>query len=347
MEKSTGFEKAPLDEKARPPLMAPGDMEYVAALVLATGLNILPSAMRARVIRQLSRMLGTIWYKTNRGTVRRVRRHLQVLFCEEADTNIESLTRDQLVLASLNAFIINLLPSLRDEHLNHLLPIKGLNYLDELRKQDQAVLLLGAHYGAYGYAVAATLSAQGYPTWLVGYGNSRSSPPRTSYLYNKLYWPRVQRLNQRIRMTTVDPGNKSLPELVKILEQKTDLLYLLADQYFIVRPGQDYPSHLVPLRLLNRTVHLDVSGVQVAKRMGAQPLTAIPVKDGYRQRVLVEPMEWASGGTTTADIGQDLQMYLTRLEQRLLEYPALWRDLRRPDLLPRMGVFEGKGSADE
>jgi lauroyl/myristoyl acyltransferase len=249
------------------------------------------------------------------------------------------------VLASFNAFIINLLPSWRDEHLNHLLQIEGLHYLDELRKQDQAVLLLGAHYGAYGYAVAATLSAQGYPTWLVGYGGSHSPPPRTSHLYNKLYWPRVQRLNQRIRMTTVDPGNKSLPELTNILKQKTDIFYLLTDQYFVVRPGQDRPSHLVPLRLLNRTVHLDITGVQLAKQMGAQPLTAIPVKDGYRQRILVEPMEWASGGTATADISQDLQIYLTRLEQRLLEYPALWRDLRRPDLLTRMGIFESEGAA--
>lgn len=323
-------------------------MGYMAALVLATGLNVLPSAMRTRAIHQLSRMVGTVWYKTNLGSVRRVRHHLQVLLdYEEANTRLESLVRDQLVLASLNAFIINLLPSLHDEHLKRLLQVEGLHHLDELQKQDQAILLLGAHYGAYGYAVAATLSAQGYPTWLVGYGSSRSPPPRTSYLYNKLYWPRVQRLNQRLRMTTVDPGKKTQPELARILEQKTSIAYLLADQYFIVRPGQSHPLHLVPLHFLNRTVHLDISGIQLAKQMDAQPLTAIPVQDGYRQRVLIEPMEWASDGTATADIAQDLQVYIARLERRLLEYPALWRDLRRSDLLPRMGVFESEGLAGE
>jgi len=352
----SSLEKASLEmrtnEDSRRPLFAPGDMGYMAALALATGLNVLPSIMRTAVIHQLSRMVGTIWHKTNRGTVRRVRHHLQVLFDhkvsehKEAGTKLESLVREQLVLASLNALIINLLPSLHDEHLDRLLQVEGLHYLDELRKQDQAILLLGVHYGAYGYAVAAALSARGCPIRLVGYGSSHSPPPRTSHLYNTLYWPKVQRLNQRLRITTVAPGKKSQPELVRILERKAKVFYLLADQYFIVRPGQDHPSHLVPLHFLNRMVYLDVSGVRLAKQMGAQPLTAIPVTGGRHHRVLIEPIEWASGGTATADIGRDLQIYLTRLERRLLEYPALWRDLRRTDLLPRMGIFEGEGVAD-
>jgi lauroyl/myristoyl acyltransferase len=236
---------------------------------------------------------------------------------------------------------------LHDEHLGRLLQVEGLHYVDELREQDQRVLLLGAHYGAYGYAVAAMLSAQGFSTCLVGYGGSHSPPPQTSRLYNKLYWPRVQRLNQRIRMTTISPGKKSQPELVKILEQQATVFYLLADQYFIVRPGQDHPAHLVPLQFLSRTVYLDINGVQLAKRKGAQPLTALPVQDGHRQRVLIEPIEWTSGGTAREDVAQDLQVYLLRLEQRLLEYPALWRDLRRSDLLLRMGVFESAGSTGQ
>ena len=340
------LEKASLTEKSHPPLIAPGDMERVTALALATGLNVLPSAMRAGVIHQVSRIVGTLWYKTNRGTVRRVRHHLQVLFnYEDAGTTLESLVRSQLILVSWNALIANLLPSLRDEHLAHLCQIEGLHHVDEIRRQNEAILLLGSHYGVYGYAIVATLSARGYPTRLVGYGDYHSDPPGTSYLYRKLYWPRLQRVSRWVKIITVDPGKKSQPKLHKILEQKNDIVYLLPDQYLIVRPGQGHPSHLVPLRLLNQTVYLDVTGVQLAKQMGAQPLTAIPVKDGYGQRVLIEPMEWASGGTATADIAQDLQTHLTRLERRLLEYPALWRDLGRPDLLPRMGVFESKGSA--
>ncbi len=306
--------------------------------------------MRAGVIHQLSRIAGTIWYKTNRGTVRRVRHHLQHLFdYEEADTTLESLVRSQLILSSWNALIANLLPSLRDEHLANLFQIEGLHYVGETRRQNEPILLLGFHYGIYGYAIAATLSARGYPTRLVAYGSTNSEPSGTSHLYRRLYRPRLQRVNRWVKTIAIDPGSKSQPELYKILEQKDDIVYLLADQYFVVPPGQDHPSHLVPLHLLNHEVYLDVTGVQLAKQMGAQPLTAIPVRteDGHRQRVLIEPMEWSNSGTATADIAQDLQIYLTRLERSLLEYPALWRELRRSELLPRMGIFGSKGVAGE
>jgi lauroyl/myristoyl acyltransferase len=318
----------------------------MAVLSLATALNVLPSAIRTGVIHQLSRAVGSIWYKTNRGAVRRARHHLQYLFnLEESNATLEALVRSHLILASWNALIINLLPSLRDADLADLLQIEGLHHIDDLRQQGKTIVLLGFHYGAYGFAVAATLAGQGYPTRLVAYGDSHSPRPGTSQLYHQLYWPRVQRLIQKIKVITVDPVNESQPELRNVLERRNEeIVYLLADQYFIVSPDQDHPPHLVPLRFLDHTVYLDVSGVQLAKQRGAQPLTAIPVQDGHRQRVLIEPMAWASDGTTTADIAQDLQVYLTHLERQLLAYPAWWRDLRRIDLLLRMGVFERKGS---
>jgi lauroyl/myristoyl acyltransferase len=292
---------------------------------------------------QLSQVLGTIWYRMNRGAVRRVRHHLQYLFgYGQADATLESLVRNQLVLSTWNAMIINLLPSLRDEHLASLLQVQGLHYIDENRRQGGALVLLGAHYGAYGYAVAACLSAHGHSIWLVGYGDSHSPRPGTSRLYRKLYWPRVQRLTQRIKTITINPAQEWQSRLRPVLEQKDGIVYLLPDQYFVVPPGQDRPAHLVPLRFLGHTVYLDIQGVQLVKEMGAQPLMAIPVRDGYRQRILIEPIEWASAGLASTDIVNDLQIYLTRLEQHLVKYPALWRDLRRVDLLPRMGVFESQ-----
>ncbi|MBN1584439.1 MAG: hypothetical protein JXA89_27285 [Anaerolineae bacterium] len=352
-----------------PPLMVPGDIEYLAALALSTGLNILPPAVRVKAIRQMSWLAGMVLHKSNRGSVRRVRNHLRGLFDQGDDRrrDLEEMVHAQLVMSSWNALILHFLPSLRDEHMVHLVQVEGLHYLDELKKQSRPVLLLGAHYGVYGYAVAAALAARGYPTWLVGYGGSQAPPPQTSRWYNKFYWPRVQRLNERIRMIAIDPSQASQTELSRVLvdnESGMDIVYLLPDQYF-VRDQDCFPG-LVPVQFLSRTVYLDVSGIQTAKRLGVSVFTAIPAsgavrgksgvpaqdagltpsKTGRGQCVLIEPMEWTSEGTLAADIAQDLQHYMSRLEQRLLAYPALWRDLRRPDLLLRMGVPESKESTD-
>lgn len=337
-------EKTARGDESRPsPVIAPGDLEHMAALILAAGLNILPSATRAKVIYRLSRAAGTIWHKMNRTAVRRVRHHLEFLFdCKETDTQLEYLVRNQLTLSSWNALIANLLPSLREQHLASLCRIEDLHYVDDVRQRNEVVLLLGFHYGVYGYVIAASLVAQGYPAHLVGYGGNRFGPSGTSYFYRKLYQNRVKRLRQRIQVINIRPGEELQPELNRILEQKHSIVYLLADQYFVVPPGQASSSYLVPLRFIGRTVYLDITGVQLAKRMGAQPFTAIPVQEGQRQRVSIQPMEWAGSGTSAVDIAKDLQVYLARLEQHLLENPALWRDLRRPDLLARMGVFDGK-----
>jgi hypothetical protein len=196
-------------------------------------------------------------------------------------------------------------------------------------------LLLGAHYGVYGYAIAASLTAQGYPTWLAGYSTSLSIPTNVSRLYKKFYWPRVQRLQELVKQVTVLPGMTSQPDLDRIIEDKSDFLYLLPDQYFIVNVGEPPADYLVELTFLNRVVYLDISGMKPAKQKKTKVFTAIPSTDRRESCVEIQPMPWENSGLRPCDIQEDLQVYLSRLEQRLLENPGLWRDLRRVDLLSR------------
>lgn len=309
----------------------------MVALALGSVMKAVPPSARCSMLHRLSRVAGGMWHMTNSESVRRVREHLQLLFDEQATNRLEPLVRDQLALASLNALLISLLPSLEGRHLSRLLPVRGLRYLDELQLRDKPILLLGAHYGIYGYAVAALLSARGYQASLVGYGGIHTSPPQTSRIYNRLYWPRVQGLRKRIHMATVNPSGELCAAMSPMLEPRAGVFYLLADQYFITRPDEHRLTHLAPVELLKKTVYLDTRVVQLAKEKGAKPLTAIPVLEEGLQVVLIEPMQWAGAGTKREDIAEDLQRYIARLEQRLLENPALWRDLRRPDLLIRFG----------
>ena len=86
----TKHNETSLDGDSRRPLIVPGDVEYMAVLILATGLNILPSAMRSGAIYQLSRAVSALWYKSNRGAIRRVRHHLQVLFKYDSEDVVNS-----------------------------------------------------------------------------------------------------------------------------------------------------------------------------------------------------------------------------------------------------------------
>ncbi|MBN1872946.1 MAG: hypothetical protein JXA33_01845 [Anaerolineae bacterium] len=331
-----------LDKNNRRPWIVSGDIQRLMALALAVGLDTLPAAMCPRILWQLSHIVSKIWYVADPGTVNRIRHHLVTLFDDnKTEAMLNSWVLEQLAFSIWNTLILNLLPSLDDKNLSHLLKIDNLSYLNVLREQMSPVLLLGAHYGVYGYAVTAFLSARGYPTWLVGYSTLRNYPVQASRLYNWLYWPRVQRLEKRVKQVTVAPGEKSQPELIKILKEKTDIFYLLPDQYFIVNENQPLPAHLVSLRFLNRKVYLDISGIQPAKQMGARVFTAIPIANEQEQHITIEPMTWANPGTRAEDIGEDLQVYLSRLEQRLLENPALWRDLRRLDLVDRITSPKG------
>ena len=57
--------KRPLLTNTRPPLIAPGDLQFILAVGFIWLLRLLPSSWRPRFLMQLSRTLGTIWHKSN------------------------------------------------------------------------------------------------------------------------------------------------------------------------------------------------------------------------------------------------------------------------------------------
>ncbi len=326
-------------EEGRPPLIARGDWEYVLASLLMVTLRVVPAPKRPPVIGWLSRIAGRLWYRTNHGSVRRVRRHLRRLFGDRLSAQeIEAHIPRHLSLVAWNSMMVDLLPYLDEETTRCLLPIEGLHHLDAIRRQGKAVLLMGGHFGAFAYVIAAVLHALGYPICEVGHGGRPY--PGSSRLYRRLFWPRVRSVRQRFRV--IDPQEGPQRALLDAF-RRGEVVYLLPDQYFIVEPGRSVPPHLIPLRFLGRTVYLETGGVRLAKRMGAEAVLALPVQEGNVQRVPLEPFPYATDGTRPEELARDLQAFLERLEARVRAQPFLWRDLRRPDLLARLGIFEKVG----
>jgi len=320
------------NQGSRLPLITFGDLEYVLASMLMLGLHLAPTSRRAKVIGWMSKLMGALWHRSNMHNVRLVRTNLRTLFGERwSDVEIESHIRGLLTLTAWNSMMIDLLPVLKDEHAAHLLPLEGTHHLDAALGRGKGVLLLGAHLGAFAYVVAAVLYARRYPVCEVGYGGRPK--PGSSLFYQRLYWPRVMGVRQRFNV--IDPHDGPQRALLDALREGK-ILYLLPDEYFIVEPDQPRSQYLVPVEFLGRIVHVETGGIRLAKRLGAEIFTALPVQEGNVHRVSIEPFAFPTDGTLPQDLARDMRAFLALLEERVQAQPFLWRDLRRHDLFEKL-----------
>ncbi|MBN1955567.1 MAG: hypothetical protein JW900_11030 [Anaerolineae bacterium] len=312
-------------EGGRRPLFVPSDLQYVAAWALTAPLHVLPGRWRAGLLHRLSRVLGAAWYRSGLGDVQRVRRNLQRLFSgDEGPEELESEVRRALRLAAWNTMVVDLLPALRERHAASLLQIEGTAHLDAAIQAGQPVLLLGAHYGPFAYAVAAGLRARGYPVTQVG----RAAWPKAAgtRFYRRVYWPRVERLLRHLAVRDLEvEGTDVLPDMLRLGE----VPLLLPDEYIVFQPGERPAPDAMPLPLFKWMVYVRVQELRLAKGQGARLIAALPQPTGDGRRIVLAPL--AAGSPE-----QELAAFVARLEERVRLSPGLWRDLRRSDLWERL-----------
>ncbi|MCB9422103.1 MAG: hypothetical protein H6667_20040 [Ardenticatenaceae bacterium] len=323
--------KRPLHVQERPPLVAPGDLQFVLAVSFIVGLHALPASVRPRFLMQLSRMLGVAWYRSSMRDVHRVRHHLQTIFPNRwPNATVEQIIRQQLSLTVWNFMTLNLIPTLSQEQSAHLLPVAGTHHLEEARTQDKAVLLLGAHIGPYAYPIAAVLQSQGYKIHEVGHARPRQG---SSWLYRKLYWPRIQKTCQHMKV--IDPLKGTQNNLLDVIYNK-EVLFLLPDQLFILPPDVTRPPQLVPIDYLGYSVNLETGGLRFCKRLETAVFTALPEFVDGRYHITIEPFSLPTTGLKPEDLATDLQQFMDKVAHIIETQPFLWRDLRRSDLLERL-----------
>jgi lauroyl/myristoyl acyltransferase len=315
------------------PLVAAGDLQFVMASAVAAAMHLVPPAQRPQFVGRFSDRLGRLWYAANLSDVRRIRLHLRQLFGDElTDDAIEETIRRQLGLTVWNYLILNLIPTLSHAQAETLLPVDGTEHLAAARQRGQPVLLLGAHVGPYAYPVAAVLLAKGYHVREIGHAQPRVGSSR---LYQKLYWPRVSKTCEHLAVVNSLDG---MSTAVLDILRSGQILYLLPDQFYLADYGSKAGAQLVSVPFLNHTVQLETGGLRLAKRLGAQILTALPRFEDGLYRVVIEPLPLSTTGFAPADLAQDLQRFMDLVAHCIVAQPFLWRDLRRSDLLARLGI---------
>ncbi|MCP4427792.1 MAG: hypothetical protein GY803_25195 [Chloroflexi bacterium] len=323
--------KRPLLVEDKPPLIAPGDVQFVLAAGFIFGLRLLPPSMRPRFLMQLSRGLGAVWHKSAMRDVRRVRNHLKLLF-PDRQLETERIVRQQLALTIWNFITLNLIPTLSHEQSAQLLPVEGMEPLAALRDQGKSALLLGAHVGPYAYPIAAVMQANGFQVHEIGHARPRQG---SSWLYRKLYWPRIQDTCRY--MQVIDPLKGGQMELLDVLRQGK-ILFLLPDQLYVTAPDAPRSRHLVHIDYLGHTVNLETGGLRLCKRLGTAVFTALPTFANNQYNVKIEPFILPTDGLNPDDLAADLQHFMNQVAHCIQTQPFLWRDLRRSDLLARLGT---------
>jgi lauroyl/myristoyl acyltransferase len=328
--------KARLTDEEKIPLVAAEDLKFILGAAWMSCLGVLPRSRRPAAINKVCNLLGGVLYKANGRDAQRVRLYLKYFFEGRwSDQEIEYHIRRQLSMTVWNSLMLGLLPSLTAEQMGRLVDLRGIQYLDDILSRRHPTLMLGCHLGPFALLIAALLKELGYPVHFVGHAFPRQ---HTSRLYQKVYYERVTQICDSLDVfNPLDGPQRRLLEVFR----RGEILFFLPDQYHILGPNEKMPQQMVQVPFLRGRVTLETGGLRLGKRLGAEVLTVMPfmVKNGHR--VLIEPLELPSKGTTPSDLADDLKVFLDLIEQRLHEQPFLWRDLRRLDLFQRMGISDG------
>jgi len=320
------------DQVQRLRWVSPGDVTYLFAWLLLSGVQELPLLRRVGVIDKVSTFLGGVLYAFDVHSTRMTRENLHALLgADRSSGEVEADLRRLLSLIAWNALMINCLPAFPREQIASLVPIDGISYLDNCLQNGRPTLIWGHHYGVHPLVVAAILRARGYPIHVVTHVGHMSA---AASVFRRRYLQRLGRIGSLFPV--INPREGVQRHMLDVLRNK-EFLYVTPD--YMLRPDepQFQSPFTVPIDFLGRRVFLQTGGLRLAKRLGAQVVTVPSTQgEGGQRRLTVEPFELPTSGLTPVELQCDLQMCMCRLEAHVLARPHLWWDLKRDDLLERL-----------
>jgi len=295
-------------------------------------MQLLPASQRVRVINEVSAFLGWLLHALNVHSTRTIRENLTaVLGSGRLPDVVEADLRRLLSLTVWNALMINSLPVLSREQVADLVPIDGISCLDDYLHDGRPVLIWSYHFGVHPLIVAAILHARGYPIYAITH--VRQAPIAAS-VFQRRYLQRLERIGDQFPL--IDPREGPKRSMLDVLRNK-EYLYITPDYMIAADEAKSQSVFKVSVDFLGRRTFLQTGGLRLVKRFRARVITVLSTQDdGDERRLIVEPFEYPTSGFTPAELQQDLQMCMRRLEVQVLAHPYLWLDLKRDDLLKRL-----------
>lgn len=308
------------------------DITYVLGSLFLSVMRVFPAPQRVRAINRVSPFLARLLHTANIHPTRTIRGNLNaVLSLGHSPDAVEADVRRLLSVIVWNSLMVNNLPAFTQEQIMDLVPIDGIACLDDYLADGHPVLIWGYHFGISPLIIAVLLHARGYPVHAITH--VRQMPAKASIL-QFFYYLQVQRTGDQLSM--IDPGEGVQRKTLDVLRNK-ECLYVTPD--YMIPEDERHPRSAfeIPIDFLGRKAYLQTGGLRLAKRHEAKVATVLSTQaDEANRRLIVEPFELPTSGLTPAELQQDLQMCMRRLEVQVLAHPYWWLDLKRNDLVQRL-----------
>ena len=275
-------------------------LEYLAVVVLIFVLNLIPY----RIALKFGDTIGLLAF-----SVFRLRREVALGNLEKSFG--ETYTRKEIRRIAARAYRnigrgmieYGLFPSLKKKKLERFLTISGEENLRKIDGAGRGAVLVTGHFGSWEL-MGAFLASRGWPIdYLVG--------EQHNLMVNRL-------MNDHRRLFgigLIDMGVAARGVIKAVRNGR--MVCMLSDQ--------DAGSDGVIVRFLGRPASTPKGPAAFALKTGAPLACGFIVRDGFQQRVIIEPpVEFKPSGDKENDIEKLTQRYTDLLESYIRRYPDHW-----------------------
>lgn len=264
---------------------------------------------------KIGKYLGAILYVIDRKRRHIVIANLRFVFGrEKSDTEIYTLARrnyQQLAMTIHEWFWLRHIRRSNIEKLLHLIEVEGRENLDAVKKDGNAVILLGAHFGNWEYSHL-------YYSSMIN---------RLNFIVRKLDNPFVEKervsYNQRLG-TSILYKESGLKLAIKNLRKGEDLVVFIDQK---ARSNEGVPGTL--LGHPTSTISI-ISSLSKKYHVPVVPMFIVRLDDDVRHRIVFFPAMEAKANGPEFDIDGFTQLQNDAIERMIRRYPDhwLWRHRR-------------------
>lgn len=281
----------------------------------------------------LARWYGRLTYLVRRGDRATVRRNLDRIFGETMTERERKIsTRQFFEYKRVRGVLLGVLPRLTASKIEGLLPVEGMEHLDEALRRERGVILLGSHINSVClFLTVAMFRERGYDV--------RVAVPEPGDP-----WPStaVRRfLNRRF-------GTLALSESIAAFYAQFNIRPIvrsLAENAIVAQTGDGlHSARFVEVDFLGRRVPFPTGMESVAQVTGAVvvPIFQVGAPTGTMRVVIEEPWTVDRGGDREEALRDAVARYAERLEHHLLENIPCWEHWLIEDTLGTMSTWQQK-----